>query len=437
MPAAARAAAASVHEERAGVSAPRAGTQSADSTARVRYRDVLREPGAKQLLAGTLAGRLPNGMAPLAIVIAGAHDHSVVNGAALAAVYLLASAVGGPLIGRQADRHGQTVTFTVSGLVSCAALVAVAAGPGQSWQAALAVTVAAGAKPPLEAGLRSLWGTGPASVMPTPAHQRTALVLEAASQELIYIAGPVMVAGIAMAASASTALLATAACGIAGTALVVTTRSSRSWAPAAGRRADWAGPLRSPRLRTLYAAMVGVGVPIGAITPLAVTAAGRYHASCLAGGLPAVLSAGAVVGGLAYGARAWPGTTAQHLVALAAMFSAGWLWVSAAGSPAGVLAATAAAGLFMAPLLGAAFVVTGALAPRGTATEAQALLVAALDVGCALGTAAAGVLHPLFLPAATAAGALVLVTVGRRLTPDGLRSLPTPARPAPPLEATT
>ncbi|MFG2425658.1 MFS transporter [Streptomyces sp. NPDC048448] len=325
-------------------------------------------------------GRLPNGMAPLAIVLTGAHAYGATSGAALAALYLLASAAGGPLIGRQADRLGQTTVFTVSGLVSGAALVAVAAGSSQPWQVAAAVAVAGGTKPPLEAGLRSLWGTGPGSVMPTRDHQRTALALDAASQEMIYIAGPVMVAGIALAASPPTALLVTAVLGMAGTALVVTTRASRSWTAADKRPGDWLGPLRSPHLRTLYAAMACTGVPIGAITPLAITAATRYHAVWLVGGLPAVLSAGAVLGGFAYGARSWPGTTPQQLIAFAVLFSAGWLIVTVTGGPATVFAATAGAGLFMAPLLAAAFGVTGALAPRGTVTEAQALLVAALDV---------------------------------------------------------
>ncbi|MEU1500520.1 MFS transporter [Streptomyces sp. NPDC005732] len=406
-----------------------------DGSARLRYRDVLREPEAKQLLAGTLVGRLPNGMAPLAIVLAGTHAYGPASGAALAALYLLASAAGGPLIGRQADRRGQTAVFALSGLISCGALVAVAAGSGRLWQVAIAVTAAGGLKPPLEAGLRSLWGTGSGSVMPSRALQRTALALDAASQELIYIVGPVVVAVIVLAASPSAALLVTAVLGIAGTALVVTTRASRSWTPVDERLRDWLGPLRSPDLRTLYAAMACIGVPIGAITPLAIAAGVRYDASWLVGGLPAALSAGAVLGGLAYGARPWPGTTPQQLIALAVLFSAGWLAVSVSGGPAAEFAATAGTGLFMAPLLAAAFAVTGALAPRGTVTEAQALLVAALDVGCALGTAAAG-LHPLFLPAATAAGALLLLTARRHLAQAADGAPHVLPRLVPPLEAT-
>ncbi|MET8411279.1 MFS transporter [Streptomyces sp. NPDC005195] len=418
------------------MTAAKAATPAPGRSVRLRYRDVLREPEAKQLLAGTLVGRLPNGMAPLAIVLAGTHAASAASGAALAALYLLASAAGGPLIGRQADRHGQTAVFAVSSLVSCAALVAVAARSSQLWQVGAAVAIAGGTKPPLEAGLRSLWGMGPGSVMPTRDHQRTALALDASSQEMIYIAGPVIVAGIALAASPSAALLVTAVLAITGTASVVTTHASRSWTPVDKRRGDWLEPLRSPHLRTLYAAMVCIGVPIGAITPLAITAATKYHTPWLAGGLPAVLSAGAVLGGLVYGAWSWPGTAPSQLIVLSALFSAGWLVVIVAGGPTTVFTATAGTGLFMAPLLAAAFAMTGTLAPRGTATEAQALLVAALDVGCALGTAAVGVLHAFFLPATTAVGVLILLTAQRRSAQADDHAPHVHAHPVPPLEAT-
>ncbi|MFD4412485.1 MFS transporter [Streptomyces sp. NPDC058475] len=370
-------------------------------------------PYATRLLLGTLIGRLPNGMVPLALVVTGADGF----GAALAALYLLASAVGGPLIGRQVDRYGQLHTFFAGAVVSGAALVVVAAGPRQPWCVVVAVVIAGAAKPPLESGLRALFGAGPGSVMPGPLHQRTALALDAASQELIYLVGPLLVAGVVIVASAAAALLVTALLGLVGTALVVTTPPSRSWA-AAPRRADWRGPLGSSRLRALYLAMVGVGFPIGALTPLAVDTADRFGSPGLSGALPAVLSVGAVVGGLAYGSRTWSGSTAvRHLIVLAAVFAVGWVPMSWAGSPTAALLAAAVPGLVMAPLFGVAFVVTGALAPRGTVTEAHALLVAALDVGCAAGAASVGLVPTMaLLPAGAAVGALVLAAARRRLT---------------------
>lgn len=140
---------------------------------RATYRDVLRVPYLLRLQVGTLTGRLPNGMAPLAILLSGAHQYGYGSASGLASLYLIASAIGGPRFGRLVDRCGQTLPFTLGAAVSSAALVAIAAGPQQPSCTAVAVLVAGAAKPPLEAGLRSLIGTG--HLLPTGNHERVAL----------------------------------------------------------------------------------------------------------------------------------------------------------------------------------------------------------------------------------------------------------------------
>ncbi|GGT45790.1 hypothetical protein GCM10010254_75630 [Streptomyces chromofuscus] len=78
---------------------------------------------------------------------------------------------------------------------------------------------------------------------------------------------------------------------MAGTMMVVSAPPSRYWKPAS-QRADWLGALRSPSLRVLYLAMMCAGLPMGAITPLAVQSADRLHDAGLSGTLPAALSEG-------------------------------------------------------------------------------------------------------------------------------------------------
>lgn len=384
---------------------PRAGTPARPA----RYRDVLRVPFATRLLAGTLIGRMPTAMAPLAIVLITAREGYALAGS-LTALYLLANAAGGPLAGRLVDRYGQTRTLTTGALVAAAGFtVLAAAGTSHPGVAAGCVLIAGVAKPPLDAALRALW----AVLMPTRDHERVALSLDAAAQELIYVGGPLLVVGVAAAASARWALLATAAVGVGGMMMVVSAPPSRSWKPVP-QRAHWLGVLRSPPLRVLYLAMVCAGLPMGAITPLAVQAADRLHDGGLSGTLPAAVSVGALLGGLAYGARSWPGTTTRQLLVLCGGFGAGWLPMLAARTPTAALAACVLPGLLMAPLLSAAYLHTSALAPAGSVTEASALLVAALDIGCAAGTAAAGLAPtPVLLPTGGAAACLVLLAARR------------------------
>ena len=394
----------------------------------IRYRDVLAVPHAGRLLAGTLIGRLPTGMAPLAILLIAVPGTGHGGASALAALYLVANAIGGPVLGRLVDRYGQTRALAAGAVLSSAALLAVGLN-GPFWPAA-AVLVAGAARPPLDPALRALWGKG----MPSREHTRVALALDSATQELIYVAGPLMVAGLATAVSPYCAVAATAVVGALGTAVVITAPPSRRWsAGERAGRADWLGPLRNARLRVLYLARVFRGVPIGALTPLAVEAAARFHAPDLSGTLPAALSVGAFVGGLVYGARSWPGAISRHLLLLSGGFTAGWLLLLAADGGPAALAAVLLPGLFMAPLLGAAYLATSAAAPAGAVTETHALLVAALDVGCALGTVAAGLAPTTaLLPAGAAAATVLLVATHRHtLIPGGPPSCSPPKTPSP------
>ncbi|ELP66339.1 MFS transporter [Streptomyces turgidiscabies] len=376
----------------------------------VTYRSVLRVPHAARLLIGTLIGRLPSGMAPLAIVLIGTENGGLQTGSGLAAVYLLANAVGGPLLGRLVDRHGQTGVLTTSAATAAAGLLLLTAD-GASWGVVLTAVALAGlAKPPLDATLRALWSP----LMPDREHERVAVSLDAAVQELIFIVGPLLVAALAYTSSARWAVVATAAVGLAGTLLVVTAPPSRSWT-AQPREVDWLGPLRSQQLRVLYTAMLFIGVPMGALTPLAVTFADQFQYAGLSGALPAAVSAGALVGGLLYGARSWPGPTAVHLVVLCAGFATGWIPLLAAGNSLLAVAACLLPGLVMAPLLSAAYLLTVRLAPAGTVTEASAVLVAALDLGCAVGTGAAGLSFARVLLPAGGAAALVVLWAARGL----------------------
>ncbi|MEU9167726.1 MFS transporter [Streptomyces sp. NPDC048420] len=344
-------------------------------------------------------------MAPLAIVLVGVEAESFGVGGGLAALYLLANAAGGPLLGRLVDRCGQTWPLVAGALVAGAGLLSLAVSVDRPTVAVFAVAAAGFARPPHDASLRALWRR----LMPSREHERVALSVDAASQELIYIVGPLAVAAVAAAGSPRAALAVTAVVGLAGTLLVVSTPPSRSWR-GRSRRPDWLGPLRSRELRPLYLAMLCAGIPMGALTPLAVQLADRLHDADLAGTLPATVSIGALVGGLVYGVRSWPGSTRRHLAVLTGAFGASWLPLLMTGSPAMTLAGGLLPGLFMAPLLAAAYLRTSALAPIGSVTEAAALLVAAQDIGCAVGAALAG-LFPTsaLLPVGSTAACLVLL----------------------------
>ncbi|MFI0743011.1 MFS transporter [Streptomyces sp. NPDC021100] len=399
-------------------------TTTAHPTTPPGARPVLAHPHVARLLVGTLIGRLPNGMAPVAILLLVADQGGALSlGGSLCALYGLASAAGQPLLGRMVDRRGQSLVTSAAVIVTTVSLlllpvVNAAAQPGV---AAGLVAVAGLSTPPLEAGLRALWP----QVLPDPDRQRAALALDTGTQGLIYVAGPPLVAALVAAAGPGTAMTASAVLGLLGAAVVLTAAPSRRWAPTPVAGSGGFGPLRHGGLLLLFIALTGVGFALGAMNVWAVAMADRYEMSLLSGLIPAALSTGSLVGGLLYGRRTWPGAVTTQLTVAAAAFASGWLGLMSGPGPMPAIVFTALPGLFLTPLITNAFLAVDQLAPAGTTTEAYAWLIASIGVGQAAGTALSGTVaaHPLTGSALPAAGALtclaVLVAAHRRITPAG------------------
>ncbi|MFF0740598.1 MFS transporter [Streptomyces sp. NPDC004111] len=388
-------------------------------------RRLLLQPYVARLLVGTLVGRLPTGMAPVAILLlATGQGSTLAQGGLLCALYGLAAALGQPLLGRIIDRRGQSLVTVLAVLVTTAGLLVLPLtdATAQPAYAVTAVLLAGASTPPLEAGLRALWPV----VLPDPVQRRAALALDTGSQGLVFIAGPPLVAVLSATTGPAVALAATAGLGLLGALLVVTSAPSRRWKPAAApATTGLLGPLRDPGLRWLLVALTGTGAALGALTVWAVTQADRTGIALLSGAIPAALSVGSLLGGLLYGRRTWPGSLRAQLTVSAASFAMAWLPLTFAAGPWAAGAAPVLPGLFLTVTITTAFLAVETLAPAGTLTEAYAWLIAAVGVGQAAGTALAGNLsgdHALgaALPAAAAATTPLVLLAGRRaLAPTG------------------
>lgn len=391
---------------------------------RITYGAVLGSPYVARLLGGTLTGRLPNGMAPVAILLwATASGSSIAFGGLLSALYGLAAALAQPVKGRLMDRHGQSAVHLPAALLNSALLLALPlAGPYGGPGLAAALVVGGGlTAPPLEAGLRALWP----SVLPDPRLRHAALALDTGTQGLLYIVGPLLVAALASAYNPAVALAVTAALGLVGTAAVALSPPSRRWRPERAEDAAPARRLATPAVTLLFVSLTGIGFAIGATNVWSIAMAEHHHQDMLAGSLPAAFSVGSFVGGLIYGRRTWSGTATRRLVVATAAFLGGWLPLLALPAPYAATAAVAVPGAALTIVVACAYVTTDALVPTGRTTEAYAWLILSIGAGQAAGTALAGRLaeQPLpsaALPAAGATFALaVLLAAHRRLSPTG------------------
>ncbi|MDA0161488.1 MFS transporter [Solirubrobacter ginsenosidimutans] len=351
--------------------------------------DLLRGGDSARLFVSSLVGRAPATALSLVLVLRTKELTGSFAAAGLASgSNALANAVCSPVLGRWLDRRGQPPILLVGAVVSALAMAAFAALPhGVSLAAILPCAVVAGAAmPPLGACLRTLWPL----LLESPERLHAAFALDAAAIEVVYIAGPVLIAGALGAWSLSASAVACAVLLVLGTVVFATSPSSRGWRP--GVREESGGALRAPGVRTLAVVFVLIGLAFGAIevaVPAAADHAGSQGAaSLLLGGW----GLGSLVGGLFATRSAAPRDPVGRLCVYLTLLTCGHLLLAL---PSGLLVLGALlflSGAVIAPSFGLAYGLVEGAAAAGTVTEAYTWLSTGLAGGIAAGAALAGVL---------------------------------------------
>ncbi|WP_461145074.1 MFS transporter [Salinifilum aidingensis] len=379
--------------------------------------EVLRARYVPRLLSASLLGRLPTGMAPLAILLA-VRDSGGGYGLAggLTALYAGSAAVCGPVLGRLIDRTRQPPMLLGCAVASAAAFVVLAVADPAARPAvgAGAAVLAGGATPQLEPCLRVLWE----HVLSGQRVVRAAFSLDAGTQELIFVCGPLVVLASVAVAGPSGGLVMAGAVGLAGTVWFATARPARRWR-AEERERHWAGPLRHAGMVRLFVALVGVGATIGSFT-VGITgyaeAAGQRDAAAW---LIALNAGGALLGGLVYTAVPAARREDRRVLLLLALLAAGYLPLVLAPPLPVIVPLVLLSGCALPMVLASAFALVAAMAPEGTITEAHAWMITSFGVGNAAGSALAGVVldlamaSPAFVVGVLTAGLGALVMLAR------------------------
>jgi MFS family permease len=354
-----------------------------------RYRALLALPDARAPVIASALGSMPIGMFALAILLLGRDTTgSYAEAGRLAGTFGLANAIGAVAQGRLMDRHGQPRVLRAAAAGHVAALLAlVLAAEGDAGALVLVgcAIVAGACLPQLPAAMRALW----AALVSDPEQRQTAYALVSIVFEVSVVAAPVLVAAIAAIVSPAAALLVAAALG-GGSALAFSlTPASRRWRGHA-HDTGWVGPLGAPGMRTLFLALAAMGAAVGVVQVMIPAYADARDSSALAGLLLAALSAGSLAGGLAYGARTWPGHPATRLPVLLAGLGAAFA-VLAAVDPPGLLAVLLlGGGLLLAPTTVVGSTLLDVVVPRGSVTEAFTVMVMGIVAGTAAGNALGG-----------------------------------------------
>jgi MFS family permease len=375
----------------------------------------------KSLFVTAVVARLPLATFTIGTLVHVQHLTGSYAAAGTAAGALaIGQGVGGPALGRLADRRGQTRVLIGAAAAAAAALCSLGALPvGAPLPIVLALAAALGlATPPISACLRALI---PALF---PGRLRRMYAVDAAATEATWVSGPPLALAVGSLWGTGIALVAAGLVLIAATTVFALSPASRRWRPAERTGRPAGNVMASPAMRMLVGCMTGAGVVFGATEVGVTAAAGSLGHTAFAGTLLGLWGVGSLLGGIV-AARRGGGAGGRGFAVLLGLLGAGHAALSAASGGIVALAVVITlAGSMIAPVLASAYAMVDDAAPAGTVTEAFAWLATASAIGTSIGAATGGALADSTGPAGAfllagaaglAAAIIALVPVGHRV----------------------
>jgi MFS family permease len=379
------------------------------------YAELLRHPGVARLLFAQLVARFPGGMLSLGLLI---HVEGIFHSYGVAGLVLASLSIGqalsGPLTSRWMGVWAMRPVLILTGAI-CAVTLAVLAFAPLSIPGFMAVALICGLSyPPVQPAVRTIYPKVVNSRQLTPLFS-----LDASAQEIIWVAGPVLVTFVATQISSTVGILLSLVFLVGGGAWFVTS-------PAVGR-------VRIPQSKRRFGAVLARPTVL-LITFVGVLLVGSFAAieaavvsmfgdrSPESGIVLAVFALASLAGGLAFGhlpVRPWALARRMAVILVGSVLAvfAFEFWT--------LSAALVIAGLCVAPALAVMFSAVSATVRFSDTAEAYGWVGTGQLLGAALGSAAAGFLIDAagstggFVTAAILAAAAVLIAaVFHRAIPD-------------------
>jgi len=364
-----------------------------------RYTDLFRVPGLRATLAASIVGRLPIGIATLAILLfLQSRSGSFAIAGLVAGCYVVGLALVAPLLGRLIDRLGPHPVLSISAMVypvMLVVLVALVLGSASGWWVAIAAACAGAAFPPVTICMRAMYPR----LVSNPAQLQTAYSVDSAIVESVFILGPVLVAGFVAAGAPVGAVLLAAICAAGGAWVFLRSPGARSWAPHAGApRRSLLGPLGAPRLPAVFAANMLYAVAFGLYEMAVIAQAAHHGKPAAAGVILALASFGSAIGVLVYGSRDWRPPLPRQFLAAVFLMAAGLLLLAPLDSLLLFAVANVVAGMPMAPVIAVQSLLVSRLSPREMLAESFTWGTTCLLTGISTGLAVGGLMAEHFAP---------------------------------------
>ncbi len=312
-------------------------------------------------------------------------------GGAASAVGTLTQAFCTPIIGRLVDRRGQSAVLPGLLVVFLAGIALLVGAAGTNAPTALlfvGAAIAGAGQLPYPSLIRSRW----AHLLGSSPQMSTALALESAADEAIFVAGPLIVTGL-YAIDALIAPIVAGALALIGTIPFLAARSSEPPPFADGTRTPaW----RVPALWIVIVSSAFIGIVFGNIEVAMVAFAHDRGASGLGGALVGLVAFGSLLGGLWYGTRSWRSDVAVRYRVSTATLALGSLPAIAATTVPLMAPAALLIGVSIAPTLIASSALVARVVPASARTEGFTWQSTGINVGVATGAALGGALVDAF-----------------------------------------
>ncbi|WP_158865155.1 MFS transporter [Leifsonia sp. AG29] len=366
------------------------------------YSSLLKTPGVARIIAAQLTARFPFGMLSLAFLlhIERVHHSYTAAGLVLGAMSI-GQAIAGPMTSRLMGVLGMRLVLWVS-LVLCATGVAAIGLFVMPVELTMAIAFVAGVcTPPIQPAVRTIYPKMVNSRQLTPLFS-----LDASAQEIIWIAGPVVITFVStQIGTVEGILMAVAIMLLGGAWFIASPEVGRVRIPRSKRR--FGVVLTRPPV--LLATVVGF-LLIGACAAVEAGVVANFgQGSPLGGVVLAIWSMGSLVGGLLFGhIPIGPWATARRMLIVFAGIALSvftlWSWW-------GLSLTLLISGFGIAPALAVLFAIVSASVKFSDTAEAYGWVGTGQLIGAALGSALAGFLIDGFgaVGAFYAAGAFALV----------------------------
>jgi predicted MFS family arabinose efflux permease len=383
------------------------------------YRSLLRRSVVRRQAASGLLAQVTQGAASVAIILViRAETRSLALAGAIVSAVWIAGGIARPLQGRVIDRGGARRLLAVCGVAHAAALagiVGVSRLQGLGWLLIVLGVLAGIALPPISTSMRTAW-----PVLVSPDERTACYSLVYLVQELAILAGPLLLAALTAAFSASVALIAIAVLAGCGTlAFAATTGVATSGSSGASTVSG--SPLRARGLPVLLVIALLVGGVLGALQVAAAALAAAHHAPAAAGLLIAAFSVGGIVGAAIYGARRWRARAWRRLVLLLVLLTTPLALMTTTQSLIVVAGLVLLAGVTLNPALSTFSLLLDQHIAGGAVAEAFGWLSTAIAAGTGGGSALTAVIaqhqqnpRAAFAAAAIASAAAAALTLSTR-----------------------